>query len=143
MKQQLYLSGGFLSLSAGVIGIFLPVLPTTPFLLLSIWLFHKTDTKFEQVILNNRWIGSHIRRYVDERRMTTSFKWKAILFVWLGLGVSIYLQSNLYMMILLGVIGIAVTTHIVLLNQEPHIASIKELLDANEEELVNTEYIRE
>lgn len=143
MKQRLYLTGGFLTLSAGIIGLFLPVMPTTPFLLLSIWLFHKTDTKFEQVILNNKWIGSHIRRYVEHRQMTSSFKWKTVVFVWVGLGISIYLQSNVYMMLLLGVIGVAVTIHIVLLDQESHIASIRTLLDASEEELLHSEYIQE
>lgn len=143
MKKQLYLSGGFLSLSAGVIGIFLPVMPTTPFLLLSIWFFHKTDTKFEQVILRNRWIGTHLSRYINDRHMTASFKWKTIVFVWVGLGISIYLQSNLYVMVLLGLIGVAVTIHIVLLDHEPHINVIEEFLEANKEELMKPEYINE
>jgi uncharacterized membrane protein YbaN (DUF454 family) len=115
--KHLYLYFGFASISAGLVGIFLPVMPTTPFILLSIWFFHKTDSEFEQVILKNRWIGSHIRYYMQDRSMKRSFKWKTIVFVWLGLGISIYLQSNLYIRALLAVIGLAVTIHIALLNK--------------------------
>jgi uncharacterized membrane protein YbaN (DUF454 family) len=118
--KQIYVYFGFMSISAGVIGIFLPVMPTTPFLLLSIWFFHKTDTDFEKAILKNKWVGNHIRNYLQNRSMERSFKWKTILFVWLGLGISIYTQTNLFIIGILAFIGISVTVHICLLKNKEY-----------------------
>jgi uncharacterized membrane protein YbaN (DUF454 family) len=113
--KHIYAYFGFMSISAGLVGIFLPVMPTTPFLLLSIWFFHKTDSDFEDVILKSKWIGPHLQAYMDNRTMNPSFKWKTLVFLWIGLGISILLQSNPYVMGLLALIGFLVTGHILLL----------------------------
>lgn len=106
---------GLFSVSLGIIGIFLPVLPTTPFILLSMYFFSKSNKDFNEYVMNNKWFGKHIRNYYENRSMTKSFKIKTILFLWFGLSIAILLQANEIVKIVLGVIGILVTIHILLL----------------------------
>ena len=113
--NQLYVALGLLSVSLGVIGIFVPIWPTTPFVLLSVVLFSRSDKRFDDYVLNHRWFGPFLRNYLEHRRMTTSAKIKSILFVWIGLGISMYVQDQVWIIALLTVIGVAVSTHILLL----------------------------
>lgn len=110
--NTLYTFLGVFSVSLGVVGIFVPVWPTTPFVLLSVVLFSRTDKRFDDYILNNKWIGRHVRNYMERRQMNKAIKLKTIGFVWIGLIISMLLQSNFYIIILLGVIGSVVTIHI-------------------------------
>ena len=116
--NQLYVALGLLSVSLGVIGIFVPVWPTTPFVLLSVVLFSRSDKRFDEYVLNNRWFGPFLRNYLEHRRMTTPAKIKSIAFVWVGLGISIYVQDNPLVIGLLILIGAMVTMHLALLKTQ-------------------------
>lgn len=59
-KKLIFFIIGILSLVAGVVGIFLPVLPTTPFLLLSAFLFSKSSPRLHTWIVNHRYLGPPI-----------------------------------------------------------------------------------
>lgn len=76
----LFILIGFLSLILGVIGIFLPVLPTVPFLLLASWCFAKGSKKFHLWFKSTSIYRNHLESFEKEKSMTMSSKIK-ILFI--------------------------------------------------------------
>lgn len=76
----LFILIGFLSLILGMIGVFLPVLPTVPFLLLSSWCFTRSSKKFNSWFKSTSIYKKHLESFEKEKSMTMSSKIK-ILFI--------------------------------------------------------------
>lgn len=112
MKKAMYGSFGFLFLTLGIIGIFFPVLPTTPFMLLASFFFLRSSERMHRWIMNHRVFGPPVKNYMENRSMKKSTKVKAISTLWLSLGLSLYLVKNIYVDILLIVIGISVSLYL-------------------------------
>ena len=74
---------GFLSLILGVIGIFLPVLPTTPFLLLSAALFFRSSPRAYDWLLTHKYLGPYIRSFREDRMIPLRAKIVSISLLWL------------------------------------------------------------
>ena len=72
---------GWLSLAAGIVGIFLPLLPTTPFLLLSAWLFSKRSPRLHGWLLNHSRLGPMLRQWEEQRSLERKVKLRAIAIV--------------------------------------------------------------
>ncbi|MCS3470483.1 uncharacterized membrane protein YbaN (DUF454 family) [Pseudomonas sp. JUb42] len=89
---RLLLAGiGWLSVALGVIGIFLPVLPTTPFLLLAAACFARSSPRFYAWLVNHRYLGPWIRDYLEGNGIPLKGKVYAIGLMWLSIGFSCYL----------------------------------------------------
>lgn len=99
----------------GVAGIFMPVLPTTPFLLLASACYFKGSDRMHAWLLNHRTLGPYIYNYITYRAMRKSAKVKAIGLLWLSLGLSLYLVKNIYVDVSLIIIGIGVTIYLLTL----------------------------
>ena len=82
MFKMILLILGTLSLCFGIIGIVLPGLPTTPFLILSAGLYLRGSEKFYNVLLNSRILGPYIKKYRNDKGMTLRAKLAAILMMW-------------------------------------------------------------
>jgi uncharacterized protein len=65
MVRPLYLSLGWLSVALGVLGIVIPLFPTTPFLLVAVWAFSKSSPELAEKLRNNRYAGAYIRDWQD------------------------------------------------------------------------------
>lgn len=105
---------GSLFVFLGVVGIFLPLLPTTPFLLLAAACYAKGSKKLHFRLLNNRFFGEYIRNYYDGKGIPLRTKILAISMLWLSIGGSIlFVVPNLIMKGILILIAAAVTVHIV------------------------------
>ena len=112
----LLISAGTISIFLGFIGIFLPILPTTPFLLLAAALYSKSSDKFYNWLINNRLFGSFIRNYREGKGITLQAKFISLTSLWLVLGSTIiYAIENIYLKILLLLIAIGVTIHLLLI----------------------------
>jgi uncharacterized protein len=66
VKRQLYLAAGLLSLSLGTVGIFLPLLPTVPFMILAAFCFAKSSPALEKRLIEDRRFGPHILAWRDK-----------------------------------------------------------------------------
>ena len=80
LKKTLYIIGGCISLGLGCIGIILPVLPTTPFLLLASYCFAKGSERFDEWFKGTKIYKKHLESFVNNRAMTLKQKWTLLLF---------------------------------------------------------------
>lgn len=104
---------GTLSLGLGILGIPLPLLPTTPFLLLSAWCYARSSERFYVWLINHRVFGRHISNYREHRGMSRQLKWYTIGLLWLTIGISATFAVSLWWVrVLLLVIAVGVTLHI-------------------------------
>ncbi|HZX17907.1 MAG TPA: YbaN family protein [Pseudomonas sp.] len=89
--RYVLLAIGWLSVALGVIGIFLPVLPTTPFLLLAAACFMRSSKRFYLWLVNHRRLGPWIVDYLEGQGIPLKGKVYAIGVMWLSIGLSCYL----------------------------------------------------
>ena len=85
----LLLVAGTLSVALAILGIFLPLLPTTPLLLLAAWCYARSSERFYRRLLANRWLGPYIRNYREGRGMTARAKASRLVVLWLAMSVTI------------------------------------------------------
>ena len=104
---------GLISLLLGIIGIFIPLLPTTPFLLLSAALFMKSSRRLYNWLINNKYLGKYLTNYIHHKTISKRAKISSISLLWIAILVSaVFFIENLLIKILLLLIAIAVTWHI-------------------------------
>ena len=114
IKKGFLVTSGTLSLALGVIGIFIPLLPTTPFLLLAAACYIRGSKKFYDWLIKNRWLGEYIKNYQDGKGVPFKVKIITITILWLTIITStILFVSNLIIQIILFIIAIVVTIHII------------------------------
>jgi len=113
LKRQLLIITGTICVAIGLIGIFVPILPTTPFLLLAAACYLRSSPRFYNWLMNNRWFGTYIRNYIEGRGIPIKVKLFTIVLLWATIGISIWLVANLIVTIILLIIAAAVTLHII------------------------------
>lgn len=115
LKKKLYIAFGFLAVALAIVGVFVPGLPTVPFLLVALFCFERSSKKYHDMIMNNKYFGYALQDYYSGKGLTLSLKIKAILFLTLGIAFSIYKIQNLHVRIALVIVWLAVAIHIILL----------------------------
>jgi hypothetical protein len=104
---------GLISLSLGVIGIFIPLLPTTPFLLLSAALFMKSSKRLYDWLLNHKYLGIYLKNYLHHKTISKQSKISSLSLLWITITISvIFFTEKIIFKIVLLAIAIAVTIHI-------------------------------
>lgn len=91
LKRYALISTGIISLLIGIIGIVLPLLPTTPFLLLSAACFARSSDRFYRWLINHPWFGQYIQDYRSGRGIPLRVKLVTIGMLWLSIGGSVIL----------------------------------------------------
>ena len=113
IKKGILVSSGTLFLFLGIIGIFIPLLPTTPFLLLAAACYIRGSKKFYNWLIKNKWLGEYIKNYQEGKGIPLNVKIITIIVLWLTIMISIIIfVSNLIIQIILFFIAIGVTIHI-------------------------------
>ncbi|MFC1729698.1 YbaN family protein [candidate division KSB1 bacterium] len=109
MIKILYIILGTISLLIGIIGIFIPGLPTTPFLLLTAGLYIRSSGKLYNKLINNRYLGHYILSYRENKGLEKKVKIFALLFSWIMILISaFFLTSDLVIRLIIlhaGLIG--------------------------------------
>lgn len=103
---------GWIAIVLGIIGIFLPLLPTTPFLLLAAGCFARSSEKFHSWLLNHKYLGPYIHLYLDGKGIPFKAKCYIISVLWITMAISIYLVPLLAVKILLVITGSCVTIYL-------------------------------
>ena len=104
---------GTLALVLGVIGIFLPLLPTTPFLLLAAACYIKASPRAYNWLINHRFLGAYIRDYRAGRGIPLKTKIVTIAILWLTLSISAYKLHHIHIRVFLLLVGLGVTLHLI------------------------------
>ena len=115
LKKKLYITFGFLAVALAIVGVFIPGLPTVPFLLVALFCFERSSKKYHDMIMNNKYFGPILQDYYSGKGLNLSVKIKAILFLSCGMIFSIYKIQNLYARIALAIVWLGVVIHIILL----------------------------
>jgi uncharacterized membrane protein YbaN (DUF454 family) len=112
-KRSLLIAAGTIFLGLGILGIFLPLVPTTPFLLLAAACYANSSEKMYRRLLQHRWFGNYLKNYREQKRIPFSVKIVTIVFLWLTIGFSgIFVVHNLWIRIGLMAVAVGVTVHI-------------------------------
>ena len=112
IRWVLIITGTFF-LGLGVLGIFLPLLPTTPFLLLAAACYARSSKRFYNWLLNNKWFGNYVKNYQEKKGLPLKVKILFISFLWITIIFSaVFIVHILFFRIILILIAIGVTIHI-------------------------------
>ncbi len=111
---------GTFSVGLGILGIFLPLLPTTPFLLLAAACYARSSERFSNWLLNNKLLGNYIKNYREKKEVPLKVKALTISLLWITIGCSVVFAVHVLLVrIILILIAIGVTIHIL------HIRTLK------------------
>jgi uncharacterized membrane protein YbaN (DUF454 family) len=120
LVRTLWLIAGTICVVLGAIGIVLPILPTTPFLLAAAACYYKSSERMHRWLLNNKWFGEYIRNYAEGKGLTKKTKITALTVLWITIVFSIVFmlhrllpaQLVLPLQLVMIAVAIAVSIHI-------------------------------
>lgn len=104
MHRPLFITLGLVFVGLAFIGIFLPVLPTTPLLLLALGCFAKSSDRLHNWILTNKTFGPLVRQWHETRSMPRKAKAYAIITIVIAGGVSLFFMDTVILKLLLIVV---------------------------------------
>ena len=104
---------GVISVGLGFAGVFVPLLPTTPFLLLAAACFVRSSETFYTWLTTNRFVGNYVRNYMEHRATTLTTKVTSISMLWVTIGITgVFFTDLWWVRALLLVIAVGVTLHL-------------------------------
>jgi uncharacterized membrane protein YbaN (DUF454 family) len=116
LRKGLFVVAGSIFLALGCVGIVLPILPTTPFLLLSAACYYKGSERMHRWMLNNRWFGNYIKNYKEGKGLSLKAKVLTLALLWIVISYSaLFVVNVLIIQVILFAIAVGVSLHIVTL----------------------------
>ncbi|EOY5378953.1 DUF454 family protein [Cronobacter dublinensis] len=104
MQRTILLILGWLAVVLATLGVVLPLLPTTPFLLLAAWCFARSSPRFHHWLLYRSWFGGYLRHWQQYRAMPPGAKSRAILVILATFAISLWMVKIFWVRVLLLVI---------------------------------------
>lgn len=109
MKKHFLISVGVLSFILGSVGVLLPILPTTPFLLLAGYCFaHSSDT-FNDWLKNTKVYQTYVADYAETKTIPKNKKWKILVNIYIMMGISIFLAPLQPIKVMLALLTLGLT----------------------------------
>lgn len=112
MKKFILIVIGSIAIALGVLGMFLPMLPTTPLLLLAAACYMRASDRLYLWLIGNKYLGSYIKNYQENKGMVKKDKLITIGTLWVGIGISVFIVPLGWIKILLLVIALLVSRYI-------------------------------
>ena len=112
LKKRLLTAIGCLALGLGVLGLFLPLLPTVPFVLLAAACFARSSPRFHGWLLAHPHLGPIVQQYQGGQGIPRNVKIRVIVVLWLSMGLSMFMLAKIWAVVLLACIGTAVTLYL-------------------------------
>jgi len=112
VKRALLVGAGCLSLATGVVGAFLPLLPTVPLVLLAGFCFARSSETLHNWLLGHRYFGSIIENFEAGKGIPRRVKVRAITVLWLSMGLSSWIVGRPMLILMLIAIGLATSTYL-------------------------------
>jgi hypothetical protein len=112
IRKALLIFTGTVCVALGVLGMFLPLLPTTVFLLMAAYCYSRSSERFHTWLLTNRLFGPYINNYKSGKGISVRQKVSTISILWLSIGVSIWMIGGFWVTLLLLAIAVGVTVHL-------------------------------
>jgi uncharacterized protein len=117
-----YLALGWLSVGLGIVGIILPILPTTPFLLVAVWAFSRSSPALAEKLRNHPKAGPYIRAWQDHGVIPVVGKvLSTVMMTAMGIYLTAYSTAPLWAAVLACIVMIAVSIYILTRPSEPPI----------------------
>ncbi len=101
MGKYILIMTGWLAVALGTLGIVLPLLPTTPFILLAAWCFARSSPRFHHWLMYRSWFGGYLRYWQRYRAMPPGAKPRAVVFILITFAVSLWLVQMTWVRVLL------------------------------------------
>ncbi len=112
-QRWMLILAGSICVGLGTLGIVLPLLPTTPFLLLAAYCYAKSSKRFYTWLITNRYFGEYLRNYREKKGVPLRIKIYTLALLWLTISFSaFYVVSLIWIRIALFVIATGVTVHV-------------------------------
>lgn len=111
-RRILYVTLGLTAVALGFLGVLLPVLPTTPFLLLAAWCFVRSSPRLHSWLMNHRIFGAYLYNYLTYRAIRRGTRNGLVFFLWLSLILSMIAVPRTGVRVFLVGVGIGVTIHL-------------------------------
>jgi len=112
IKRILLIIAGILSLVLGIIGAFVPLLPTVPLVLLAAYCFGRSSERLHQRLINHRYFGPIIDNFQTGKGIPKRVKYRTIAVIWLSMGFSCWMVAKLWLCVILIVIGLGVSIYL-------------------------------
>jgi len=115
LKRIIYIALASIFVALGTIGIFLPLIPTTPFLLLAVYFYMNSSYSRLRWLLNHKYLGPYIKAYLSKEGIPLRVKVKTISLLWITMLTTIFLATDkLHVRLILTAIAVGVTIHLLL-----------------------------
>jgi len=113
LRKWLLVTIGVIAVALGVLGVFVPLLPTTPFLLLAAACFVRSSQRLYNWLIHHKWFGDYIRHYREHRAITLKAKIVTLVVLWSVIGyTALGVATAWWLRGLLGVVAVGVTLHV-------------------------------